>query len=164
MTQFPQYRDDKLSTDGVAAGFYEREFFPFSNFSSFQVMWRGVLWPTSEHAYQAARYLDVKPEYYDTIQSMRSAQDAYSFMRNNRKEERPDWFDEKRAVMKDIVRCKLQQHTYIQKKLRETGDADIVEDSPVDSYWGWGENHQGRNELGKIWMELRQELTDGKIK
>jgi len=24
-----------------------------------------------------------------------------------------------------------------------------------DDFWGWGEKRNGRNELGKIWMELR---------
>lgn len=164
MTQFPQYRDDKLSTDGSVAAFYEREFFVFSNFASFQVEWRGKLWPTSEHAYQAARYMGVRDDLAEKIRNMRSAHQAYDFMRNNRKDERADWFNEKRAVMKDIVRCKLQQHAYIQKKLLETGDALIVEDSPVDRYWGWGPNKDGANNLGTIWMELRKELNDGKIK
>lgn len=60
--------------------------------------------------------------------------------------------------MKDIVREKLHQHPYIQKKLRETGDRELIEVSPVDSFWGWGPDRNGRNELGKIWMELREEL------
>lgn len=163
MTKFPQYRDNLLCTDGSVASFYEREFFVFSNFSSFQVQWKGKLWPTSEHAYQAARYMGVRDDLSEKIRGMHSAQEAYEYMRNNRSKERPDWFDEKRAIMKDIVRNKLSQHKYIQKLL-ETGDATIVEDSPVDPYWGWGPDRQGRNELGTIWMELREELKNGDIK
>ena len=34
----------------------------------------------------------------------------------------------------------------------------IVEDSPKDDCWGWGPNKDGRNELGKIWMRLREEI------
>lgn len=163
MTNFPKYRDNKLSTDGSVAAFYERTFFVFSNFSSFQVEWKGVLWPTSEHAYQAARYMGIRDDLAEKVRNMRSAHEAYDFMRNNRGSERPNWFNEKRDIMKDIVRCKLEQHAYIQKKLIETGDAQIVEDSPVDSYWGWGPDKRGRNELGTIWMELREELKSGKI-
>lgn len=162
--QFPKYRDHLLSTDGSVAAFYERTFFTFSNFSSFMVEWKGKLWPTSEHAYQAARYMGVRDDIAEQIRHMRSAHLAYDFMRNNRSDERPDWFNEKREVMKDIVRCKVAQHAYVQQKLLSTGDALIVEDSPVDPYWGWGPDRQGCNELGKIWMELRQELRDGKIK
>ncbi len=163
MTQFTQYRDDKLSTDGSVAAFYEREFYPFSNFASFQVEWRGKIWPTSEHAYQAARYFEVKPEYGEKIRQLPSAHQAYEFMLHNRATERPGWFNEKRAIMTDILRHKLQQHAYVQKKLLETGDAIIVEDSPFDPYWGWGPNKDGANNLGTIWMELRKELQNGKI-
>ena len=34
----------------------------------------------------------------------------------------------------------------------------IVEDSPKDSFWGWGPNRDGENQLGKLWMKLREEL------
>lgn len=84
-------------------------------------------------------------------------------MRNHREAERPNWHSEKSIIMKDILRHKLQQHAYVQKKLLQTGRAVIIEDSPFDSYWGWGADRLGRNELGKIWMELREELKNGKI-
>jgi predicted NAD-dependent protein-ADP-ribosyltransferase YbiA (DUF1768 family) len=41
-----------------------------------------------------------------------------------------------------------------------TGDRELIEDSWRDSYWGWGEDHKGRNWLGKLWMEVREELRD----
>jgi len=65
--------------------------------------------------------------------------------------------------MLDICRHKLRQHAYVKQKLLETGDAPIVEDSPKDSFWGWGPGRKGRNALGKIWMQLRQELQEGKL-
>lgn len=34
----------------------------------------------------------------------------------------------------------------------------IVEDSPKDSFWGCGTNRDGENQLGKLWMKLREEL------
>lgn len=156
-------RDPLLDTSGSVAAFYEREFFTFSNFSSFQVEWRGRIWQTSEHAYQAARYFEVAPQHVETIHGLPSAHAAYTFMRNNRATERASWSDEKRDVMYDIVRHKLGQHAYVQSQLLRTGDALIVEDSPKDSFWGWGPDRKGRNELGKIWMELREELRNGEI-
>jgi ribA/ribD-fused uncharacterized protein len=53
---------------------------------------------------------------------------------------------------------KLSQHEYVQRKLLQTGSAEIVEDSPYDSFWGVGDTWQGRNELGRLWMRLRKEL------
>ena len=60
--------------------------------------------------------------------------------------------------MLDICKTKLDQHPYIQHKLADTGDLVMVEDSPRDSFWGWGHNKAGKNELGKIWMELRSTI------
>jgi ribA/ribD-fused uncharacterized protein len=39
-----------------------------------------------------------------------------------------------------------------------TGDEEIVEDSPIDSYWGCGADGKGQNNLGKILMEVRSRL------
>jgi domain of unknown function (DUF1768) len=36
----------------------------------------------------------------------------------------------------------------------------IVEDSPKDDFWGWGSNRNGQNNLGKLWMKLREELKN----
>ena len=60
--------------------------------------------------------------------------------------------------MKEICQAKLEQHPYIEKTLRESGNMDLVEDSPKDEFWGRGANWTGQNNLGKIWMELREEL------
>jgi predicted NAD-dependent protein-ADP-ribosyltransferase YbiA (DUF1768 family) len=65
--------------------------------------------------------------------------------------------------MEEIIRAKLSQHYYVQQQLLESGDSKIIEDSPKGSFWGWGPDRQGRNELGKIWMKLRNELRLGEI-
>ena len=62
--------------------------------------------------------------------------------------------------MEKILRCKIEQNPYVLKKLLETKDYAIVEDSPKDSYWGWGINRDGENQLGKIWMKLREEYKN----
>ena len=68
MTKNKYYnRDPKLETSGKIIGCYEREFYPFSNFSSFQVKWRGKLWSTSEHAYQASRFMNNNPKVVEMI-------------------------------------------------------------------------------------------------
>jgi hypothetical protein len=66
--------------------------------------------------------------------------------------------------MKDILRAKVEQHPYVKKKLFESGNRELVEDSWRDSYWGWGPNKDGENHLGKLWMEVRNEFrsTDRK--
>lgn len=60
--------------------------------------------------------------------------------------------------MEELLRCKIEQNPYVKKKLLETNDYTIVEDSPKDSFWGWGEDRKGNNQLGKLWMKLRDEI------
>jgi len=164
MTSIKQFRDSKLITDGLMVGFYEREFYVFSNFSSFQVEWMGYLWPTSEHAYQAARFFDRSPEYVQKIKDSRSAHEAFEIAQGNKQYQRDNWEAIKTEVMLEICRHKLQQNPYVWHKLELTNDEHLVEDSPVDSFWGWGADRQGRNELGKVWMKLREEVQNGELR
>lgn len=154
-TQLQQYRDSGLAVSGDVIGFYEREFYVFSNFSSFQVEWKGRLWPTSEHAYQASHFFETAPELVEQIFNARSAHDAFKIAKANADKAPSNWEDIKVGIMEDICKHKLMQHEYIQKKLLQTGDLPLVEDSEKDSCWGWGADKQGRNELGKVWMRLR---------
>ena len=62
--------------------------------------------------------------------------------------------------MEDIVRHKLKQNPYVMHKLMQTGKRLIVEDSPKDNFWGWGSKRNGRNELGKVWMKIRDEINN----
>ena len=157
------YRDPQLTIDGSVVGFYEREFYPFSNFSSFQVEWRSVNWATSEHAYQAAHFFKTDPELSERIRLALSAHEAFKLAKANFDRLSPDWNELKVGIMYEIVRAKCQQHPYIQQKLALTGMMHIVEDSPTDSFWGWGSDRHGRNELGTIWMKLREELRNGEL-
>lgn len=145
----PENEDDLIK-------FYPRKYYVFCNFSSFAVEWQGALWMTPEHAYQAAHFDD--PEIIETIKNARSAHDAKKLMDKYQDRKLPNWHDIKLDVMEDILRAKLAQHPYVKKKLLETGDKYIVENSPKDSFWGWGPNKDGHNHLGKIWMKLRSEL------
>lgn len=153
-----QNRDSKLATSGKIVGFYEREFYCFSNFSSFAVKWKGKTWPTSEHAYQAAHFFKTAPALAGKIYKAKSAYEAYKLAKANSGKAPKNWEKIKVGIMEDIVRHKLKQNPYIARKLVQTGKRLIVEDSPKDGFWGWGPDKNGRNELGKIWMKLRGEI------
>lgn len=153
-----QNRDPQLETSGKIIGCYEREFYCFSNFSSFAVKWKGRLWPTSEHAYQAAHFFKTAPKLAEKIYKSRSAHEAYKIAKANAGQSPKNWDEIKVKIMEEIVRCKLKQNPYVMHKLMQTGKRKIVEDSPKDDFWGWGERKNGRNELGKVWMRLRDEI------
>lgn len=143
--------------------FYPKEFYVFDNFTSFQVEYDGFLWATSEHAYQAAQFKDVAPDVVELIKETRSAHDAQKVAREFRNRRISNWDEQKKDVMKEILRCKIDQHSYILKKLLETGDREIIEDSWRDSEWGWGKDKDGKNLLGNIWMELRLEYKNKQV-
>lgn len=154
--------DASLITDDERVGFYERDHYYLSNFSAFSVSWRGVLWTTSEHAYQAAKF---SPDsvIYEQIRLARSAHDAFKIGEANAKLSTTynwgkDGANAKYHTMREILRAKADQHEYVRRKLLATGDRLLIEDSWRDSVWGWGPKEDGANQLGTLWMEVRAEL------
>jgi ribA/ribD-fused uncharacterized protein len=145
-----------MTKEQGAISFYEAEYYMFSNFASFAVKYNGLLFPISEHAYQAAKFED--KEVIDLIHSSLSAHDSKKVARAHKEKMNPAWDSIKVSVMEDIIRSKISMHPYIKEKLLETGDQEIIEDSPKDSFSGRGQDFKGRNELGKVWMKIRAEL------
>lgn len=146
----------KLDTDKQVF-FYEQEFYVLSNFSAFQLEWRDRRFATSEHAYQCEKFADGSYA-HSLIRASTSAHDAFKIAEKYKSQRRPDWDAVKVAIMRDILSAKADQHEYVRRKLLETGDRELVEDSWRDDYWGWGPNRDGQNMLGKLWMEVRAEL------
>jgi N-glycosidase YbiA len=136
--------------------FYEHEFYVFSNFSSFQLEWRGKLWPTSEHAYHSEKFDDESLK--EEIRNTRSAHDAFKLANASKGRYINEWDEVKIGIMKEILKAKVAQHPYVLKKLKDSGEREIIEDSWRDDFWGWGSNKDGKNMLGKLWMEVRKEI------
>jgi len=161
MINVEQYRDIWLSEKfDEFIGFYNREFFCLDNFSSFGIDYNGIYYQTIEHAYQSLKFKDVAPKVEKQIIECHSAYDAQKIAHENIEKQVKNWDDIKLDVMEKLVRAKLEQHPYVKKKLLETKNNLICEDSPKDSFWGIGPNRDGRNELGKLWMKLRDELNN----
>lgn len=161
MIELEQYHDRWLreKMDEVI-GFYPREFYPFDNFSSFKVEWNGYLFSSVEEAYQAASFMGSDEELVEKIKKSHSDDEAQRIAYANRDKRREDWDDVKVSIMEELLRLKIEQNPYVKKKLLQTGDYMIVEDSPKDDFWGWGPNRDGQNNLGKLWMKLREELKN----
>lgn len=161
MIELEQYRDRWLGEKmDEVIGFYPREFYPFDNFSSFKVEWNGYLFSSVEEAYQAASFMGSDEELVEKIKKSHSADEAQRIAYANRDKRREDWDDVKISIMEELLRLKIKQNPYVKKKLLQTEDYMIVEDSPKDDFWGWGPNSNGQNNLGKLWMKLREELKN----
>lgn len=140
--------------------FYEQDFYLLSNFSSFNLQWKGYMFPTTEHAYHWEKFFPAIGTRHiaERILKAPSAHDAFKTAEDAKRVRRSDWDDVKVGVMRDILRAKVQQHEYVRRKLLATGDRELVENSWRDDYWGWGPDKDGKNMLGKLWMEIRAEL------
>ena len=57
--------------------------------------------------------------------------------------------------MREVVDLKVKSDPGFAQKLKDTGDADLEEASPYDSFWGTGKKGDGENWLGKVLMEVR---------
>ncbi len=145
-----------MSKKDDAILFYEGEYYMFSNFSAFAVMYNGRVWMTSEHAYQAAKFDD--ENVVELIHQALSAHDSKKIAHNYSNKVRANWNEIKVEVMEDVLRAKISQHTYIREKLLGTEKREVIEDSHKDSFWGRGIDYRGANMLGKVWMKIREEL------
>ncbi|PIR73910.1 MAG: hypothetical protein COU35_05245 [Candidatus Magasanikbacteria bacterium CG10_big_fil_rev_8_21_14_0_10_47_10] len=135
-------------------GFYEGSFYMLSNFSAHEVLYKGVLYKTSEHAYQVAKFED------QTLKAkIADAASAYLAREYGQSPEGRGKNIDKVATMKEIMRAKLEQHADVKRSLIETGDSIIEKNHPLDSFWGTGSDGMGENVMGKIWMELRNEIS-----
>lgn len=114
----------------------------------------GRWWDWNEAPYQSAKTF-VQAE-KDEIWAAKKAND--SRLLGQKVTMRSDWDQVKRQVMKECCMAKFLQHPELRKQLMETGDEELIEDSPVDWYWGCGADGTGQNVLGQVLMEIRAEL------
>ncbi|KAI9570621.1 DUF1768-domain-containing protein [Boletus coccyginus] len=143
--------------------FYDKDdpFYEFTNFSSHDVIYKGKRYPTSEHLFQALKFLDDHPEIAERIRNCGDRpMSAFDEAHRYQQWVRSDWRQVNIEKMEVALRLKFTQHPALKTLLLGTGDADLVEDSPRDYFWGIGADHSGRNELGKALVRLREELRE----
>lgn len=149
--------------------FYLSNMYPLENWIETEY---GILVPTSEHAYQAAKFVDpVVHEYVAKSRGMKDDQRVYKdgvasknlaeFFVKNGEEVKLDWEVAKYGIMLEIVRRKFISNPELAEKLVNTEDEQIVEGND----WGdrdWGVDpigsNNGQNHLGIIHMKIRSEL------
>ncbi|KAL1754417.1 hypothetical protein FB107DRAFT_215695 [Schizophyllum commune] len=131
----------------------------FTNFSDHPVTYQGKVYPTSEHLFQALKFLPHKSQVAEHIRtSSPSPRAAFTEAHRFQKEVRKDWSKVNVQMMEIALEHKFTQHPALREELLATGDAELVEDSAQDAFWGVGPNGKGRNELGKALMRLRTKL------
>ena len=128
----------------------------FSNFSPHEIRMSGKTWRTVEHYFQGQKFAGTESE--REIREMKSPMVAARAGRSRKRPLRKDWESVKLDVMRRAVLAKFTQHKDLGVLLLETGDRKIIEHTANDSYWGDGGNGTGKNMLGIILMEVRDQL------
>lgn len=131
-----------------------------SNFWPIKIEYEGLIYPSTEAAFQAAKTLLI------------TEREKFIYLSPNKAKQlgrkvklRPDWDDVKLKVMEDILRKKFSDPA-LKAQLLGTGDDELVE----RNWWHdniWGEctcllckDKPHLNNLGKLLMQLREELKE----
>ena len=138
-----------------------------SNMTRLELRLGGFVVPASENLYQACRFPHL-PELQRAILAERDPMVAKSLQAPHRHDSRADWDEAARVpVMRWVLELKLAQHAALFRALFDcTGARPIVEHSPKDAFWGAIGPRDGvlagRNELGRLFMQLRAEWREGR--
>lgn len=132
----------------------------FSNFAPYPIRLDGKEWHTTEHYFQAQKFVLTAPDYAEKIWRTASPMKAAQLGRSRKVPIRADWEQVKVPIMKKAVRTKFLTYPELQEILLATGEEEIVEKTNVDHFWGIGTSGTGQNMLGKILMEIRSYLRN----
>ena len=142
--------------------FYDQDdpYYEFTNFYSAPIELDRKTWPTTEHYFQAQKF--VGTPYEEQIRHYSQPWKVFDFTKDPRvsRWRRNDWKRIRKDVMYKALLAKFTQHNYLRKLLLGTGERTLIEHSPYDSYWGDGGDGTGKNHLGKLLMQLRHELQE----
>jgi len=164
--------------------FYSKNepYFEFSNFYPIKLTIDDKEYASSEHYYQASKYMHVnKTKYNDLVELIRTqstAGKAYYLAKMTKRTQYkwqiqlnqliekysdckidPDWENKKMKVMKKVLLIKFS-NSKLKELLLSTNNKEIIENSPRDYFWGCGRDNSGRNELGKMLMQIREKLKE----
>lgn len=151
----------------------DREQYGFlSNFYPAPFLLDGQEWPSVEHYYMAMKSED--SNYQQQILSAPTPGKAKRIGDSrvgHPKQAKQSWFHPKKGnapranwesikieVIRRAVFAKFSQNSSLKNALKGTKDAELIEDSPTDYFWGSGADGSGKNWLGRILMEVRGKL------
>lgn len=145
---------------------FSKENFFLSSFYNAYLMYEGIIYCSTEAAFQAAKTLDVAERARVVRMSQSDAKKAGRSLQL-----RPGWEEVKDKVMYDVCRAKFTMNSSLKlaERLLATGDEELVEGNTWhDNYWGdctcdKCKNIPGRNQLGKTLMKLREDIREGRV-
>jgi len=125
-----------------------------SNFWPCVVTLDEMIYPSVEHAYQAAKTINVNQR--ETIRNAKTPGEAKRLGRVVTLRE--GWNQLRIPVMRSLLRQKFR-NSVLCSKLLATGSVVLIEGNTWgDRFWGVDGQNEGENHLGKLLMEIRDEI------
>ena len=124
--------------------YFYKEFGPLgylASYSNHGFYKNGEYWATVEHFYQAHKFLNT--DLREIIRHLSTPKEASTFGRDKDNPLRRHWEYLKLDIMFEAVYRKF------------TNNAEIVEETTKENYWGCGPLYDGQNMFGKILMSVR---------
>lgn len=124
------------------------------------------IFDSAEHAYQFCKFPGNEPTFnalYKTNRMIHNSGDSAKKAAQTLEKQgliRPNWKNDNVRYMKRILQCKFAPLTYELKLLRSTEGMYLAEHTNKDSFWGDGGNGTGQNMLGKLLMEIREDVIN----
>ncbi|KAJ7654087.1 DUF1768-domain-containing protein, partial [Mycena polygramma] len=137
----------------------QTEYYGFSSYSPHPVTYNGKGYPTSEHLFQAFRFMDNRPDIAESVRTV--SKSPLTFSEAHVEHQRSDWERIRVSKMEIAVWHKLSQHPELKSLLLQTGDAELlVRHFTTGGFWGVGRDDNGRNEYGKLLERVRASLRE----
>lgn len=147
--------------DNKILGFKEKYGF-LSNFYPCNVEYEGLLYPSVQHAYQAAKTFNI--EMRTMIKNLKNGFEAKKA--GNSLQVRIDWQYVKFDIMEQLIKYKFSNDFELLGQLLQTGNMKLIEcNNWNDQCWGMTfnkttEEYIGSNALGQILMKVRKQIYE----
>jgi ribA/ribD-fused uncharacterized protein len=133
---------------------FEGKYFFLSNFYPCEITYKGITYPSTEHAFAAAKSNDKQHKLYCSNPDITPGQAKKA---GRKCQLIDDWDNIRLEVMKELLTIKFSKEP-LRSMLLETEDKELVEGNWWnDTFWGVC-NGIGQNNLGKLLMKLRESL------
>jgi hypothetical protein len=137
----------------------ENEYRGFSSFAPSPLVINGKRYPSLEHYVQAMKYPS-EPEWQEAIRVAPTPLKARQLGEQKDHTVRTDWESVRETVMLEALRAKFQQNRGLLQQLKDTGTRPLIEASQGDPFWGEGRTGNGKNRMGKLLEQIREELRE----
>jgi ribA/ribD-fused uncharacterized protein len=133
-----------------------------SNFYNCKIEYNNLVYENAESAFQAQKCTTPLSRYLYCSLSAKEAK-----KRGRLENLRVDWMFVKDKIMEEVVFAKFSQNEDLKKRLLDTGDLELIEGNNWhDCEWGVCTcvkccGKEKKNKLGKILMQVREEIRNG---